>query len=195
MKKNAEDLALRLKADFPNIISDPIEFRGEYTCELLDPARLYEVAKYLRDKLDFDFLKDSTCIDEPDQEKRFTLVYELYSYQHRVQMRLKTRIFAKKPQISSLSDLWESANWQEREIYDLMGNQYENHPDLRRILMWDGYQYHPLRKDFPLEGKATQCGNIFTEVAPLEGGPFVTLPGNTDTGKREPRSRSTDSKF
>lgn len=195
MKKTAADLAQRLKADFPDIISEPVEFRGEYTCTLLDPVRLHEVAEYLRDKLDFDFLKDSTSIDEPLNEKRFTLVYELYSYFHRVQMRLKTSIPETPGKIASLSDLWESANWQEREIYDLMGIRFENHPDLRRILMWEGYPYHPLRKDFPLEGKPTQCGELFTQAAPMEGGPFVTRPGSLDTDEREPRSKTPASEF
>ena len=195
MKKTVKDLALRLKADFPDIIAEPVEFRGEYTCTLLDSDRLHEVAEYLRDQLDFDFLKESTSIDEPDKPLRFTLVYELYSYYHRVQLRLKSSIAETPGKICSLSDLWASANWQEREIYDLMGIQFENHPDLRRILMWEGYPHHPMRKDFPLEGKPTECGVLFTRTAPMEGGPFVTEAGLLDDDQREPRSRTPESKF
>lgn len=195
MKKTVKDLALRLKAHFSDIIAEPVEFRGECTCPLLDSNRLHEVAEYLKDQLDFDFLKEATSIDEPDKPLRFTLVYELYSYYHRVQLRLKTSIAEGNGKISSLSDLWASANWQEREIYDLMGIQFENHPDLRRILMWDGYPFHPLRKDFPLEGKASECGVLFTRPAPMEGGPFVTQPGLLDDEDREPRSRTPENKF
>lgn len=195
MKKTAEDLAQQLKTNFPDIIAEPTEFRGEYTCVLLDPVRLHEVAEYLKNKLEFTFLKDSTSIDEPDKENRFTLVYEFYSYRHRIQMRLKTSIPENPGKIASLSDLWDSANWEEREIYDMMGIRFENHPDLRRILTWEGYPYHPLRKDFPLEGKPTTYGEIFTQIAPLEGGPFVTKAGSLDTEDREPRSRSASSKF
>ena len=75
----------------------------------------------------------------------------------------------------TVSRVWQDADWHEREIFDMMGIRFTGHPDLRRILMWDGYPYFPLRKDFPLEGKPSEMPDVaFSAVAPLEGGPFVT---------------------
>ena len=90
----------------------------------------------------------------------------------------------------TVSDIWPTANWHEREIYDMMGIRFADHPDLRRILMWDGYPYFPLRKEFPLEGLPSNMPDVaFSESAPLEGGPFVTLPSTATTKDREPRAR------
>ena len=86
--------------------------------------------------------------------------------------------------------LWRTADWHEREIYDMMGIRFRGHPDLRRILMWEGYGHHPLLKDFPLSGKPTDVPEVaFTESAPMAGGPFVTVAGGKDTISREPRVR------
>ena len=90
----------------------------------------------------------------------------------------------------TVSGVWRGANWQEREIYDLMGIRFTGHPDLRRLIMWEGYPYHPLRKDFPVEGRATEMPEVaFSEAAPIEGGPFVTTPGGRDATEREPRAK------
>jgi NADH-quinone oxidoreductase subunit C len=89
--------------------------------------------------------------------------------------------------------VWKTANWHEREIYDMMGIRFSGHPDLRRILMWEGYPYFPLRKDFPLAGKPTDLpGVAFTKPAPLEGGPFVTVASGEDAIHREPRVRNPE---
>jgi NADH-quinone oxidoreductase subunit C len=86
--------------------------------------------------------------------------------------------------------VWRTANWHEREVYDMMGIRFSGHPDLRRILMWEGYPYYPLRKDFPLAGKSTDLpGVAFTRITPMEGGPFVTIAGGNDSIAREPRVR------
>ncbi len=95
-----------------------------------------------------------------------------------------------KSELPSVLPVWRTANWHEREIYDMMGIRFSGHPDLRRILMWEGYPYYPLRKDFPLAGKPTDLpGVAFTKVTPMEGGPFVTLPSGDDSIAREPRVR------
>jgi NADH-quinone oxidoreductase subunit C len=105
-------------------------------------------------------------------------------------LRIKTDVSEEKSELPSVLPIWRTANWHEREVYDLMGIRFSGHPDLRRILMWEGYQYHPLRKDFPLAGKPTDLpGVAFTKVTPMEGGPFVTLPSSSDSIAREPRVR------
>src|SRR5205823_3699885 len=84
-------------------------------------------------------------------------------------------------------------DWHEREIYDMMGIRFNNHPDLRRILMWDGYPFFPLRKDFPLEGLPSEMPDVaFTSAAPMEGGPFVTQPSTATAKDREPRAKRPD---
>ena len=93
----------------------------------------------------------------------------------------------------TVTTVWRTADWHEREIYDMMGVRFRGHPDLRRIIMWEGYPYFPLRKDFPLGGKPTELPDIaFTKTAPIEGGPFVTMPGGRDAIEREPRVRTPE---
>jgi NADH-quinone oxidoreductase subunit C len=109
------------------------------------------------------------------------------------ELRIKTSVSEEKSELPSVLEVWRTVNWHEREIYDMMGIRFAGHPDLRRILMWEGYPYFPLRKDFPLAGKPTDLpGVAFTRPAPLEGGPFVTLPGGGDATGREPRVRTPE---
>ena len=118
------------------------------------------------------------------------MVYELYSMKAGVHLRLKAVVSEDSCEVPTVTDIWPTANWHEREVYDMMGIRFSGHPDLRRILMWEGYPYHPLRKDFPLEGKPSDVpGLAFTGVAPLAGGPFVTVPTDGTTQVREPRAR------
>jgi NADH-quinone oxidoreductase subunit C len=165
-----------------------VEFRGETTYTIY-PADLHEIAKLCRDDFSFDYLLDITSIDNGDSERRFELVYELYSMTLAVHLRLKLHI-AEDEEPDTVSDIWPTANWHEREIYDMMGIKFKGHPDLRRILMWDGYPFFPLRKEFPLEGLPSEMPDVaFTRAAPLEGGPFVTQPSTAITKFREPRAR------
>ena len=166
-----------------------IEFRGETTFVIL-PADLREVAKFCRNDLRLDYLIDITSIDNFGEEPRFEIVYELYSMAHATHLRLKLSISEDVNEVPTISDIWPTANWHEREIYDMMGIRFANHPDLRRILMWEGYPYFPLRKEFPLEGLPSNMPDVaFTESAPLEGGPFVTMPSTATAKDREPRAR------
>ena len=166
-----------------------IEFRGETTFVIL-PAALREVAKFCRDELGMDYLLDITSIDNFGEEPRFEIVYELYSMALGTHLRLKLSVSEEQGEVPTVSDIWPTANWHEREIYDMMGIRFADHPDLRRILMWDGYPYFPLRKEFPLEGLPSNLPDVaFTESAPLEGGPFVTLPSSATAKDREPRAR------
>lgn len=165
------------------------EFRGETTF-VVSREDLHEVAKFCRDESCFDYLLDISSVDNFGDEPRFELVYELYSMAMAAHLRLKVRISEDDPTIPTVTDIWPAADWHEREIYDMMGLRFDNHPDLRRILMWEGYPYFPLRKEFPLEGLPSDMPDVaFTAAAPLEGGPFVTLPGTATTKDREPRAR------
>ncbi len=165
------------------------EFRGEHTITL-GLADLAEALRFCKESLGFDYLVDISSVDNLGDDPRFEMVYELYSYTDRVHLRVKAAVPEDNPNVPTVSDLWPTANWHEREVYDMMGIEFAGHPDLRRILMWEGYPYYPLRKEFPLAGKPSDVPEVaFTEAAPLAGGPFVTVPTEEGTVAREPRSR------
>jgi NADH-quinone oxidoreductase subunit C len=165
------------------------EFRGETSFMIL-AGDLREIAKFCRNELSFDYLLDITSIDNYGEEPRFEMVYHLYSMPHTAHLRLKLKVSEEAGVIETVSDIWPTANWHEREIYDMMGIKFNGHPDLRRILMWDGYPYFPLLKDFPLEGLPSEMPDVaFTKITPLEGGPFVTIPTTAGSKDREPRAR------
>jgi NADH-quinone oxidoreductase subunit C len=170
-------------------IRDRSEFRGETTF-VVDASDFREVAQLCRDELSFDYLLDISSVDHFGNEPRFEVVYELYSMPLSVHLRLKVKVSEDNPAVDTVSDIWPTANWHEREVWDMMGLRFNGHPDLRRILMWEGYPYFPLRKEFPLEGKPSDMPDVgFTSVAPMEGGPFVTVPSTATTKDREPRAR------
>ena len=179
-----------LKGRFPGAIVAATEFRGEKTL-LLHIESLYAAMQFLRDELKFDYLIDISSLDHFGETPRFEMVYELYSLSQGVHLRIKATVPEdEQPLVPTVSDLWPTADWHEREVFDMMGIRFDKHPDLRRILMWDGYPYYPLRKDFPLQGKPSDVEEVaFTEVAPLAGGPFVTVPTDGTTLVREPRAR------
>src|SRR6266542_1344285 len=156
-------------------IQHQAEFRGETTCTIA-ANDLREIMKFCRDKLLFDYLIDITSIDNFGGEPRFEIVYHLYSMPHAVHLRLKLKVLEDADAVDT--------------IYDMMGIKFDGHPDLRRILMWDGYPFFPLRKDFPLEGLPSEMPDVaFTKVTPMEGGPFVTIPSTATSKDREPRGR------
>jgi len=187
---SALDLAKKLVAQFGDVLSSPAEFRGEVTLVLRDAERVAEVCAFAKSSLGFDYLVDISSVDNYGDDPRFTIVYELYGYRHRCHLRLKTAVSEEKGELPSVTGVWRTADWHEREIFDMMGVRFGGHPDLRRILMWDGYPYFPLRKDFPLAGKPSELPEVaFTRPATLEGGPFVTIAGGQDTIAREPRVR------
>jgi NADH-quinone oxidoreductase subunit C len=192
----ALELAQKLKARFGDLLAEPVEFRGELTLKLSDAARIAEACSFAKSDLGFDYLVDITSIDNYGDDPRFAVVYHLYSYEHRCPLRLRIEVSEEKSELPTITGVWRAADWHEREIYDMMGLRFRGHPDLRRILMWEGYPYFPLRKDFPLAGKPSEMPDVaFTKSAPLEGGPFVTIAGGKDTIAREPRVRipETDS--
>ena len=186
----AIELAQQLKAKFPELLSEPTEFRGEVTLTVADVERMPEVCALAKKELGFDYLVDITSIDNYGEDPRFSLVYHLYGYGHLCWLRLKANVSEETSEVPTVTTVWRTADWHEREIYDMMGIRFRGHPDLRRILMWEGYPYFPLRKDFPLAGKPSDMPEVgFTNAAPLEGGPFVTIAGGKDALSREPRVR------
>ena len=185
----AQDVFNSLENSFANRVQKKTEFRSErmYTVSAHD---LRELAKFCRDELSFDYLLDITSIDNFGEEPRFEILYHLYSMPHAVHLRLKLKLSEEIGAVDTVSDIWPTANWHEREVYDMMGIKFNGHPDLRRILMWDGYPFFPLRKDFPLAGLPSEMPDVaFTKVTPLEGGPFVTVPSTAGSKDREPRAR------
>lgn len=184
----------QLSAQFGPLLSAPVVFRGETTMVLSDPERIEEVCRFAKQTLGYDLLLDISSIDHYGAHPRWTIVYELAGLAHGGHLRLKTHVSEESSQLPTVITVWRTADWHEREIFDMMGIRFRGHPDLRRILMWEGYPHHPLRKDFPLSGKSTDVPEVaFSQPAPLEGGPFVTEAGAQGSLRREPRSRTADS--
>lgn len=143
--------------------------------------------RHLRDEGGYDSLTDLTALDNGvGQNPRFTVVWHLYSTRRHDYLRLAADCLDEgAPSCPSACELWAGANWHERECYDMFGIVFSGHPDLRRILMWDGYPYYPLRKDFPLAGLDTDLPaadvaaetGVRVEAAPMMGGPFFASSG------------------
>jgi NADH-quinone oxidoreductase subunit C len=190
---NPLDLAKQLQARFGDTLSEPVEFHGEITVRLADAERVVEVCECAKRELGFDYLVDVSSLDNYGADPRWTVVYHLRSLAQHCEFRLKTDVSEEKSELPTVTGVWRTADWHEREIYDMMGIRFRGHPDLRRILMWEGYPYFPLRKDFPLAGKPSELPEVaFTKPAPMEGGPFVTAPGGKDAIEREPRVRTPE---
>jgi len=178
----------RLCERFGGKIVETVEFRGEQTLRV-EAGVLHEVLAHCRHDLGYAMLLDVASVDHWGEDPRFEIVYEIASVDDAKRLRVKTKV-AEDAQVASATDLWGGADWHEREVWDMMGIPFAGHPNLKRILMWEGYGFFPLRKDFPLEGRPSVMPDVaFTDVAPLEGGPFVTCAGGEDTVRREPRAR------
>jgi len=144
----------KLQNTFPNEILNIAEFRGEVTVTLKREG-LLPVCTFLRDDPEcaFRFLVDVTAVDYKDEASRFVVVYHLLSQERNSRIRLKVPLEGDPPEIETVTAIWPTANWHERETYDMFGILFLHHPDLRRILLPDSWDCHPLRKDYPLEGK------------------------------------------
>lgn len=183
----AED-ATKLRDLFGEKVLGTVEFRGEQTLTVA-LADVHDVLLKCRDELGYELLLDVSSIDHFGDDPRFEVVYELATLDDARHLRVKAKV-AEDEEVASAVAIWAAADWHEREVYDMMGIRFSGHPNLKRILMWEGFPYFPLRKDFPLAGRPTEMPDVaFTGVAPLEGGPFVTSPGAADVIRREPRAR------
>jgi len=137
----------------PQAVAEVIEFRGETTV-VVPPQHLLRTAEYLATapSLRFSFLSDLSAVDRFPIEPRFELNYHLLSLERKERLRLRVRLPGAEPFVPSVTSIWPTANWHERETFDLFGIRFQGHPDLTRILMPDEWEGHPLRKDYPVEG-------------------------------------------
>jgi NADH-quinone oxidoreductase subunit C len=142
----------KMKTRFPASVLNVTTFREEVNVTV--PKKdIFEICRFLYTDPDLQYhmLTDLCGVDFFPQQPRFEVVYLLYSFKTNDRLRLKTKV-GEGETVVSVESIWKAANWLEREVYDLYGISFENHPDLRRILLWEGYEGHPLRKDFPVEG-------------------------------------------
>ncbi len=146
-------------------------FAGDLTITV-PAAKIVEICSFLKTERGFSFLVDLTAVDWPDREEgRFDVVYWVHRFDDSCRLRL-VAVVAEDQIIESATGVWKVANWMEREVYDLYGIVFANHPSLERILTWEGFNGHPLRKDFPIEGIDTGAA-IYPDVYPTGGGPVV----------------------
>jgi NADH-quinone oxidoreductase subunit C len=152
--RSALDPVEAVKSALPDSVLDVHTFRDETTL-ILKPADIVRVARYLRDTkgLVYNFLSDISAVDYyPDYDRpgRFGVCYHLYSMLYNRRLRLKVFLQEDDPKVPSVTPVWQAANWLERESYDVMGIIFEGHPDLRRVLLPEDWEGHPLRRDYPL---------------------------------------------
>jgi NADH-quinone oxidoreductase subunit C len=150
-------LVLGLTEKFPGAL-ESASMQLEQTVFYIDPAQIVPVSEYLRDEHRFNRVSSVTAVDWYPQEPRFEVVYLLHSIPNNSRLRLKCRLTGTDAKILSVTGVWPGANWYEREVFDLFGITFEGHPDLRRIMMPDDWQGHPLRKDFPVHGHKYDYG-------------------------------------
>ena len=162
----SKEIAEKIQEKFPTEFIGMNEFRDDWTV-VVKPDRIVEIARYLRDdsELVFDHLSDVYSVDYPDRSsassaegggsggERFEVVYQLNSIRKHHRLRLKTGLREDRCEIDSVYPVWRAAGFLEREVYDLMGIRFRNHPDLRRIFLPEDFDGHPLRKEYPTEGK------------------------------------------
>lgn len=129
-------------------ISQTLQFRGELTL-ITSRERILEVLTHLRDVQKFEMLTDETCVDYLPKEPRYGIIYQLYSVSRNIRVRVRVMLSEYDAVVPSACSVYPNANWLERELYDLFGIQFTEHPDLRRIMMPPGWQGHPLRRDVP----------------------------------------------
>jgi len=158
------NMAVILRDRFPGVAFEPTPLlmrgavAGDQEFLRVEPARLVEVLRFLRDdpRMRFEQLCDLTCVDYlnfPDATDRYGVVYSLLSLTHNHRLWLKCFVNDPTPKLPSVTAIYAGANWMEREVFDMFGVAFDDHPDLRRILTWDGFEANPLRKDYPLRGK------------------------------------------
>jgi len=148
-----------LRAKWPEAIERVVVDRGQWIV-YIDPEVIEPVCRFLKEEHNFNRLVGITAVDWFPREPRFEVVYLLHSLQAHQRLRLKCRLPGQEPRIGSVTAVWKSANWYEREVYDLFGIRFEGHPNLRRILLPEDWEGHPLRKDYPIHGHRYDYGAL-----------------------------------
>jgi NADH-quinone oxidoreductase subunit C len=149
-----KDIAEKIKGKFTEQVIDVVEFRDQVSV-IVKKDQIVPILKYLHDDplLSFDHLHDLTAVDYlKKKDIRFEVVYNLYSIRYHHRIRIRAQVPENDPKIGSVVPIWEGANWHERECFDMFGIVFQGHPDLRRILLPEDWEGHPLRKDYPLMG-------------------------------------------
>jgi NADH-quinone oxidoreductase subunit C len=164
-----------ITAVLPDAVVEAVEFVGQVAVTV--PAeRIVEVCRLCKERLDYKFLVDVTAVDWQERpEGRFDVIYWMHRFADSARLRVKVRL-ADGVEVGSVTSVWKVANWMEREVFDMFGIYFADHPNLERILTWEGFSGHPLRKDFPIEGIDTGAA-IYPDVYPPGGGPVTSGGG------------------
>jgi NADH-quinone oxidoreductase subunit C len=171
---SSDPVVSRLAAALPGAVLAAKELVGQVTVEV-PPEKVPEVLRFLKEKEAFAYLVDLTAVDWKARVPRFDVVYWLHSFEkNQSRIRVRTGV-ADGAECPTATGVFLTANWMEREVWDLFGIPFSGHPDLRRILTWDGFNGHPLRKDFPVEGIDTGAA-IYPDRYPEGGGPSMKDP-------------------
>ncbi len=141
---------------FGDIVEVEPGLRDETFIILKDPSRIRDAMELLRDN-GFSMLIDLTAVHYPKRGEKFELIYNMLAMEPLLRLLVKVPLEGEHPEVESISSVFKTANWYEREVYDMFGVRFTNHPNLKRILMWEDYEGHPLRKEFPLEGDNLHC--------------------------------------
>ena len=142
---------VKLREKFADSILDVKEFRGEVTVTV-GKEKIVAICTFLRDSLKYNLLSDVTAVDYMGSDPRFMMVYNMYSIPNKDRLRVKAPVEESPATVDTVSAVWSTADWLEREVFDLFGITFNGHPDLRRILLTDDWVGHPLRKDYPVQG-------------------------------------------
>jgi NADH-quinone oxidoreductase subunit C len=167
--QSANVVVEHLRSWNPRAVAEVIKFRGETTIVVPREFLRAAAARCREDaSLQFNLLTDATCVDRFPLEPRFEMNYQLVSIARRDRVCLRVRLAGNDPVVDSLMPVWPGANWLEREVFDLFGIRFTGHTDLRRILLPDDWEGHPLRKDYPVEGfrDVPSTGALFRKSAP-----------------------------
>lgn len=155
------ELHLKLQIKFPNAVTEVHAQAGDETA-YVKRENLFEVAQFLKSNSDFDMnvLMDLTAVDGlwMDWSPRFEMVYHFFSLRHNHRLRIKVKVSENDLSVASLTPLWPIADWLEREVWDMFGIKFEGHPNLKRILMYEEFVGHPLRKDYPISKRQPLIG-------------------------------------
>ncbi len=146
-----DNFLISIESTFKDKIFKKVEYAGEVTLHTKREF-VHEVLKSLKEQFGFNYLTDIVSVDNYTDDARFDISYNIYNLETKKRIRVKCFLEEDDARIISVCDIWPSANWYEREVYDMMGIKFDNHPDLRRIYMPEDFEYFPLRKEFPLIG-------------------------------------------